>query len=412
MKALVLAGGFPQIDLLCKLKSRGFTTILADYTLNPIAKNYADKHYCASTLNVEEIRSIAIKENVDVILTVCTDQALLTVAQLSEELNLPCYIDYETAKNVTNKEYMKEVFAERGIPSAKYTVIKSEEDFDSTKWKFPLIVKPVDCNSSKGVRRVNDADGLKSAVINAVSFSRSSKAIVEEYIIGKELSVDVYVENGKAKLLDISTSEKLKIQDQFIIFRSWHPANISRIIRSKVITIIQQIADAFRIKNSPMLVQMIADSNKVYVIEFSARTGGGVKHLSIKHQTGIDVISLVIDLTLKKEPHITVTKRPYKYTVDEYIYCLPGVFERLDGFEPLKKNGTILDYYVFKSSNTLLETAKSSGDRIGGFTVEGNTYDELLEKHQIVNGSVKVLSSSGEDMMRHDFLEEFNMLES
>ncbi len=48
----------------------------------------------------------------------------------------------------------------------------------------------------------------------------------------------------------------------------------------------------------PMLIQMLTDGNKVYVIEFSVRTGGGVKHLSVQRKTGVDVIEAVIDLTL------------------------------------------------------------------------------------------------------------------
>ena len=39
MKALVLAGGFPQIALIKELKSRGIVTVLADYYENPIPSN-------------------------------------------------------------------------------------------------------------------------------------------------------------------------------------------------------------------------------------------------------------------------------------------------------------------------------------------------------------------------------------
>ena len=115
MKALVLAGGFPQIALIEELKRRGIFTLLADYYENPVAKPFADKFYRASTLDVDAIRGIAVSEKVDFIITACTDQALLTVARVSEELGLPCYIDYKTALNVTNKQYMKKVFQDRGI---------------------------------------------------------------------------------------------------------------------------------------------------------------------------------------------------------------------------------------------------------------------------------------------------------
>ena len=94
MKALVLAGGFPQIALLQELNRRGIETVLADYYEEPVAKPYADRFYRVSTLDVDGIEAVAKKEAVDFLITACTDQALLTVAKVSEALGLPCYIDY------------------------------------------------------------------------------------------------------------------------------------------------------------------------------------------------------------------------------------------------------------------------------------------------------------------------------
>ena len=88
MKALVLAGGFPQIALIRELKRRNITTLLADYYPNPVAKPYADAFFQISTLDVPAITDLARREQVDFLITACTDQALLTVAQVSEELVL------------------------------------------------------------------------------------------------------------------------------------------------------------------------------------------------------------------------------------------------------------------------------------------------------------------------------------
>lgn len=408
MKALVLAGGLPQIDLINKLKARGIETILADYYNHPVAKDYADKFYRISTLDVDAIKQLAIEEKVDLVVTVCTDQALLTMAKVSEELGLPCYIDYETARNVTNKAYMKKVFADNLIPSAKFMIADNLEEVDFSNWRFPLIVKPVDCNSSKGVRRVDNEKELATAFKEAVLLSRTDTAIVEEFITGKELSVDVYVENGKAIVLDITTSEKLKVKDRFIIFRTWHPANISEEVKRKIEKVAQQIADAFGIMDAPMLIQMLSDGDDVFVIEFSARTGGGVKHLSIERRTGVDIVSAVIDLTLGEKPHIVLREPLTRYMVDEYIYCKPGVYDHVEGFDDMIKSGVITDYYIFRWKESIFGTVENSGDRIGGFTIQGDTIEELRDKHNLVNRTVKVMSMTNKDIMRHDLLADFN----
>ena len=200
-KALVLCGGKPQKALIEELKKRGIFAILADGNEKAAAVPYADKFYKVSTLDIDGIEKVAVTENVDMILSVCADQILLVAAQLSEKLNLPCYINYETAKNVSSKEYMKKIFVEHDIPTAKYVVGDrvSYESIDGLT--FPLVVKPVDCYSSRGVKKVENYGELVSAFEIAKNYSRTGTAIAEEFIDGPELSVDIYVENGKINIL-------------------------------------------------------------------------------------------------------------------------------------------------------------------------------------------------------------------
>ncbi len=404
LKALVLAGGFPQIALINELKSRGIETLLADYYEEPVAKKYADKFFRISTLDVEAIKNLAETEKVDFLITACTDQALLTVANVSEQLGLPCYIDYKTALNVTNKAYMKKVFNDYNVSTAKHIVL-SEYDPDTLgKMDFPLIVKPADCNSSKGVKKVENQKELEMAFNDAKQFSRTSTVIVEEFIDGPELSIDVYVEDGEAHILSVSKLDKIADKDKFVIFRSCYPASDSEVLMNNIKKTAQQIADAFGLKNTPMLIQSISDGESIYVLEFSARTGGGVKYIHIKNVSGFDVIKAVVDLTIGEKPHVGEIRSKSKYAANEFIYCKPGFYDRLEGFEELKKDGVLWDYYVFKWKGAEFDSVSNSGDRIAGFTIYADSLEELQEKHNKVAETVKVISTDGEDMMRHDLL--------
>ena len=401
-KALVLAGGFPQIALLEELKKRGYVTVLADWNEEPVAKKHADIFYKESTLDVAKITEIARMEQVDFLITACTDQALLTVAKVSEELGLPCYIDYATALAVTNKAHMKKIFVENGIPTAKHVIV-TDADEVPMDMPFPLIVKPVDCNSSKGVKKVQNREELQEAVQTAVAYSRTDTAVVEQFVQGVEISVDVYVENGEAKVLCISNNDKIADKDKFIIFRGVCPAREVAQVKEKVQKAAQQIADAFALKNAPMLIQLITDGKDIYVLEFSARTGGGTKFLRIKSFTGFDVIAAVVDLTEGNLPHVQPQSED-KYLADEFIYCKPGQFDHMEGFAALKEQGIIHDYYVFKWKGASFDSVQSSGDRVGGFTIVADSFENLKKKHQIVCENVKVIDTDGNDMMRHDLL--------
>lgn len=404
MKALVLAGGLAQIELLKQLNDRGITTVLADGNPNALARPYANSFCQVSLFDVEAVKEVAVKEKVDFLITCCADQVLLIVAQVSEMLGLPCYISYRTAQDVSDKKYMKRIFCEHGIPTSRYIELTELEWDKIHELNYPIVVKPTDAYSSRGVRKANDDSALQEYFFEAKEISRAGTVIVEEFCDGEEISVDVYVEDGKAHVLCVSNSEKIKDDDRFVIFRGRYPVNATAEVIEQIGRVAQQIADAFEIKNAPMLIQMINSGNSVSVLEFCARTGGNMKYLLVKRSCGFDVIKAVIDLTLGLKPHVELTEPENKYIVNDFIYCQPGVFDHLEGFEELVEKGVLSDYRTLRPKGFKVSGASSSSDRVAGFTVQADSLDEFNRKHEIVVNSVKVIDTNGNDIMRRDLL--------
>ncbi|MBR5156076.1 MAG: ATP-grasp domain-containing protein [Clostridia bacterium] len=408
MKALVLCGGVPQIALIKELKSRGITTLLADMNENVPARQYADEFYKVSVLDVDAIRELAIDQKVDFLITVCADQVLQVVAQVSEELGLPCYLDFATAENVSKKSYMKKIFWENHIPTSQYVIMDTLDTEKIKHLEYPLIVKPVDAYSSRGVCKINNPSELPRAFENAKNISRTKTAIVEEFVQGDEISVDVYVEDGKAHILCLTNLYKIGEDGKFVINRSRIPADVSEKITSQIAQTAQKIADAFGLKNTPMLIQLISTGEKISVIEFCARTGGGIKFLMIKKNSGFDVVKAVVDLTLGEKPHIEKIDAPNKFTINEFVYCNKGTLSHLEGFDELLREGIISDYKQFKFSGTEFDKINGSGDRVAYFSIEDDTFDDVSKKHAIANSRIRAVSENGEDLIRHDLIEKFH----
>jgi len=407
MKALVLCGGVPQIALIQELKKRGITTLLADMNENVGAREYADAFFKVSVLDVDAIRTLAKEQKVDFLITVCADQVLQVVAQVSEDLGLPCYIDFKTAENVSKKSYMKTIFSKNDVPTSPFVIL---ETLDMEKIKhlcYPLIVKPVDAYSSRGVTKVTTPEALVAAFETAHAISRSKNVIIEEFVDGDEITVDAYIENGKAHILCLTNLYKIGEDGKFVINRSRIPASVSNAIALEIQDAVQKIATAFGLVNTPMLVQLITDGKKISVVEFCARTGGGIKFLMIKKVSGFDVIKAVVDLTLGYTPHVEAFTPPKTITVNEFLYCNAGTFDHLEGFDSLLAEGIIADYKQFKSKGAEFGNINGSGDRVAYISVEAETYDELKEKHRIANSRIRALSSDGKDLLRHDLLEQY-----
>lgn len=405
MKALVLCGGMPQIALMEDLKSRGITVVLADMNEKAAGRPYADIFYPVSTLDVEGIKQVAVKENVDFLITVCADQVLQVVAEISEALGLPCYIDFETAKNVSKKSYMKRIFVENGIPTSKH-VILDRLDFEKIQHlNYPLIVKPVDAYSSRGVKRVDEPQELPAAFEDAVTISRTNTAVVEEFVTGDELSADIYIEEGVAHLLCVCKLDKIGDNGRFVIHRGTYPAAVSEKIYDQIRDTAQRIAESFGLANTPMLIQMITDGERISVVEFCARTGGGVKFRLIKRATGFDVVKAVADLTLGKHPHVEQTKKKQKYIINEFLYCKPGVFDHLEGFEELLNEGIIAEYSQLKVRGFHFGEVKSSGDRVACFTIETEDAQTTSRYHKLACRRIRAVDVHGQDMLRRDLFE-------
>ena len=406
MKALVVAGGVPQVELIKQLKNRGISTILVDGSPNAVARPYADIFYHVDIFDISAVKEIAEKEKVDFLLTVCADQVLLVVAEVSEMLGLPCYIDHKTAQDVSDKIRMKKIFKEIGIPTTDYVETDHLDLNAISHLRYPLVVKPVDAYSSKGVRKVQNPDELQQYYTEAKEISRSGGVIVEEFFQGDEISVDAFVVNGKAKILTVSNSEKVKDKDRFVIFRGRYPVSASGQVLKKIHDIAQKIADGFGLVNSPLLIQLLNNGNDVSVLEFCARTGGNMKWLLIKYSSGVDVITATIDITLGKEPDLELKDTGNKIVVDDFIYCYPGVFDHFEGFDEMVDRGLINEFHPVRIKGTKMQGVNSSSDRIAGMNIVADSIEDFNAKEKIILENVKVIDSNGVDIMRRDLLPE------
>lgn len=399
MKILVLAGGSDQIALINELHNRKIYVILVDYYDNPPAKNYADKFFKESTLNVEAVKNIAINENVDLLTTACTDQALLTVAKVSEDIGLPCYISYQTALNVTNKSYMKKVMIDNNIPTARYIITNNIEKGEIKEFEYPLVVKPVDCNSSKGVRKVVKEQELKEYLNDAIELSRTHTAIVEEFKKGEEISVDFYVEGNLAKFLCATKSNKIKNTDSFTITQSCYPA-VDESQINQLTVIANKVVKSFNITNSPLFIQLITDGEKFDVLEFSARMGGGSKYKLIEILSGVDIMKVYVDRILGAYPLVSPSKQ-VEYATMNYVYCYNGKYISIEGIDKMLKDNIIVEYFQYKTFGSEIKNHQTSSDRVIGFMCVANSMEEMKNKLQKADNLLKILDESGNDIMIH-----------
>ena len=377
-----------------------YEAVLADYYEHPMAEHAADKHCQVSTLDLEKIEKLAIDEKVDLITTACTDQALLTVAYVSERLGLPCYLSYETARNVTNKEYMKSRFVEFDIPTARHIIVDTCDGIEALieNLRYPLIVKPVDCNSSKGVVKTASYEELLPALKNAIGFSRTGSAVIEEFISGDEYTVDFWIDHGEPRMLMASEITKFKGVNTFTINGCRTLPELEERKIQMLNDIAKKISVAFELDNMPMFMQVIDNGEEIFVLEFSARMGGGTKYRMIDLYSGVPIMETYVDRVLGEIPSIPeyLTK---KHMLLSFIYCTRGTLVSVDGVDGLISEGVVDEYYQYKTAGTYFDKAENSGDRVAGVLLTGDGNEEIEHKRRTALHTLKVVNEDGENMI-------------
>lgn len=198
-KLLIIGASVLQLPAIKKAKELGHVVAVADYNPSAIGIPYADRYYNASTIDVEAICDVAKDFRPDGIMTLATDMPMRSIAAATTLLGLPG-ISMDTAVKTTDKWEMIKAFKEHDVESPWFYIIERENDWDFVRKRItsPCVLKPTDNAGSRGVILVETVQKLDEAYQYSKSQSRGGKVIVEEYMRGNEVSVEVIVYNGKS----------------------------------------------------------------------------------------------------------------------------------------------------------------------------------------------------------------------
>lgn len=402
-KTVVILGGTrPHAELAKYLRKKEYRTVLIDYLSQPLAKEFVDIHYQESSLDVEAVERISRQEHASYIMNICTDRAIPPAAFVAERMNLVHPYSYETALMATNKNKMKAVMKEFGVPTSDFKPVTIAEDLNGLNLQYPLMVKPSDASGSIGISKVIDKKELVTAVNKALSLSRNHQAIVEEFVSGTEIQIDCFVLNGEVNVLDIKEKRKYTDEGFTLPYGSLIPARISEHTKIRSLEISQCISAALNIVNGPLYIQAIATENEVYVIEFGLRFGGGLSFRILKDMTGVDIIAATADAYLGEISCISIQKPVLPVYATYHIFPKAGIFANVIGLEELTRDGSIDTFYVNKPFNMECTGSMTSSERIASFTVRASSYEENDRKLKHILQVIDIVDNYGKSIMRKD----------
>lgn len=399
-KAFVLGGTNAHGELIRNLKARAYQTYLIDYLDSPPAAAFADVHIRESALDRVRVHEICKDHAADLVISTCIDQAMVTAAYVAEELGLPAHISYQTSLDVTNKILMKERMLASGVPSSRFKIVHDLSEVLDIDLHYPLVVKPADSNSSKGVRKADNLDELKVFASDAYSISRDNRIIVEEFAEGTEIGMDCFVQNKKAKIIMMHRKRKPMLDNHDVLFSigSVSPPDIEPEAHRNLQVVADLIAQTFDLDNCPLLIQAVVNGPDVKVLEFSPRIGGGLNFRTIMKYRNFDIIDAAIDSFLGVEVDVRFTM-PDFYHAENHLYARNGIFDQILGVDDLVRSGVIDELYPNKVQGYQVTGDMASNNRIASFFCMADSLVSLEGKVRTALDVLRVNDQRGENIM-------------
>ncbi len=295
------------------------------------------------------------------------------------------------------KTAMKQRFRERNIPTPRFVIARSLEEARQA-WEElgrDCMVKMVDFEASMNIFRVSSAAELEAAwdaIVNnrnnlKMPFPLSREVILEEFVSGRELTIEGYVQGDRVVCLNFCE----KITDQFIVVGHLLPALVSE----KEAEILRHVAEhcvrAVGMRNTVFHVEVHLAGDTPYVIECAARPPGANMVELMYRSYGFDLMEISLSLAAN-EPVTELPREPKVHFAMLALYSKQGgKLDRIDGLEELRGRGGVAHIHLDAKPGDVIEPLSGTHQADGFVMLEDLTALGVRDKAAWMQEHVRLL---------------------
>lgn len=366
-KVLILGVAAVQYDSIKYLNENGFETYaIAMKADGPGAKeaNHFDE---INFVDESKVVDYINENDIDIIYSTGSDLAIPIANRISEKLNMPHFVDSESATICNNKDLMRNTLGkdfEGNIPFDILTEINDEITID-----YPFIMKPTDSQGQRGINIIKSKEEFIEKFEETKGYSRSRQVIIERYVGGTEVSVNGYLLDGSLKFILVSDRVTWPEYTGLIHKHVIPSKALSDQGQKKLERILENASNKIGIKNGPVYAQVKVENDEPYIIEITSRLDGCHMWKLIKFATGFDLLKLTYDHLVNNDTNeLEKVKDPNSNYTLEFICQKPNT-NAVYNDEDI--DGDTLDYYKYYNDGDLIKPVNGKFDKIG-YTIYKN----------------------------------------
>lgn len=401
-KILMLGGSAQQIIAVETAKRLGYYTVLCDFLPDNPGQYHADKFYLVSTTDKEAVLKVAREERVEGVLAYASDPAAPTAAYVAEQMNLPGS-PYEAVELLCNKDQFRAFLAENGFctPQAMgYTDLeKALYDITNDRFKFPIIVKPVDSSGSKGVSRIDSAEEAAEKLRYAMSFSRGKRIIVEEFVekYGYQIAGDGLSIDGKLVFRYFANDHfDPECENPFVPISASFPYNMPVDVQDKVHNEIQRLLTLLHMGTTTYNFDMRIDKDyNVYLMEVAPRDGGNYIPDIIKYATGVDLVECSVKAAMGEPIDTSLFGSPSGFYAYYAVHSYSdGILDHIE-IDPQVEQKNIIENHIIKQPGDEIKAFTGANTTLGILLMQFDSLDQMLYMMDHSNEWIRVVLKDG-----------------
>ncbi|MFJ1795318.1 ATP-grasp domain-containing protein [Kitasatospora griseola] len=309
---LVLGASEEHIPLYQEAARRGIATIAVDMKVDAPAFPFADGAMNVSTRDADAITASLAGTRPAGIVVGATDAALPTWRTLGLHYDMP-YVYPEAALAGLDKAAFHQVVADCGVDGYGWTASGDPDEVIAMAagLRFPLVVKPVDGSGSKGISRVTRPDGLPAAIARALTYSPSRTVIAEEFIQGRQLTIDLFLRDGKSVMTCIK--DQALVPGRSVV-RRISTAQLTPAEHRHLEEVAERLCGALGIVNGPANFDLVlGEDGRARIVEANPRLSGDSIPRLHEAAYGINVVGALIALALGEpfDAYLTPTRNAH-----------------------------------------------------------------------------------------------------
>ncbi len=405
LRLMILGGGSSQESFLRRCRNLGWHILLADKNPRAPGRRYADEFVQVSTFDIPALEEAARRLSPEAIVTVGSDQPVYTSAVVSDRIGIPCALSPDTAAKTTNKRVMKKSLRSTGVPTVDYRTVGLGR---SCPLPFPVVVKPLDSQGQRGVRRVGAEEEYEPAVEAALGFSREKEVLVEAYYPSTEVTLSGWVSGG---VVDVwSVTDRVTVPPELslgVCAAHRYPSVHAESSHETVVEFTKRIVSGFGIAEGPIYFQFLVGDQGVKANEVACRLGGAYEDESLPLVIGVDPVGKQVELCYRLARGEGAGGMPATPPIESVgdcfsvplLFCREGVVAGYDGAEEASRLPGVAGCRFLLPRDTRILPMRNSTQRVGYAVVYGQTQREVNDRVDKLFDRLKVFDSSGENLL-------------